>query len=555
MSARSVVVAGIFALLNFDKILTRADVSSLEKWIGTPAVKLLKILDPELVRSGALRKILATMKTPAELLFDPDARSDLIDLLSNGEAVEFANFCGLNGQENPWTALRTMRLRRNSKQHGDICTYFGLPIPEQPSVKSAPSIAEIKPTYSLFQHQRVVCRGAISKLSTAGRRVVLHMPTGAGKTRTAMHIIAQHLIANEPTTIIWLAYSEELCEQAASEFEAAWQSLGNRKTSVVRFWGKHEQDLRSCKDGLIVAGLGKIYSRAIADIQFIAALADSVSLIVIDEAHQAVAKSYSLILNTLQSKRSDAALLGLTATPGRSWDDLDEDRKLADFFHNQKVSLSVEGYSSPIDYLVDRKYLAKAEFRSLFYESGVELAEADLRSIERDLDVSVKVLKRLGEDEQRNLRILVEVEKLADTHSRILVFGASVENAELLSTALQAHGRVDARVVTGETPLSERQRVIKWYKAPESSPRVLCNYGVLTAGFDAPKTSAAVIGRPTKSLVLYSQMVGRALRGVRAGGNKTAEIVTVVDTNLPGFRDLAESFVNWEDAGWAHPTI
>ena len=76
---------------------------------------------------------------------------------------------------------------------------------------------------------------------------------------------------------------------------------------------------------------------------------------------------------------------------------------------------------------------------------------------------------------------------------------------------------------------------------------MLFNYGVLTTGFDAPMTSAAVISRPTKSLVLYSQMVGRVIRGTRVGGTPEAEIWTVVDQNLPGFRDLSEAFNNWND--------
>lgn len=76
---------------------------------------------------------------------------------------------------------------------------------------------------------------------------------------------------------------------------------------------------------------------------------------------------------------------------------------------------------------------------------------------------------------------------------------------------------------------------------------VLCNFGVLTTGFDAPNTSAAAIARPTRSLVLYSQMVGRATRGPKAGGNRTCEISTVVDIDLPGFNDITEAFTNWED--------
>lgn len=539
-------------MLSFQNVLSRADVPTLEKLIGGPAVKLLKILDTELVRGPALRRILTKMRTPVELLFDRTAWNELIDLLSEQEATELADICGLNKTDDPWATLRTVRLRRG-KRGDDVCSFFGLSIP-QVNEDDVPSEIEVQSEYQLFKHQRDACRAAMVRLKQGSRRVVLHMPTGAGKTRTAMHIISRHLIENECTVAIWLAYSEELCEQAASEFEVAWRNLGDRPVSLIRFWGGHQEDLSSCGDGLIVAGLGKTYSRAIADLQFIARLAERVGLIVIDEAHQAVARTYSLVLNTLQSKRKDTALLGLTATPGRSWDNIDEDRKLADFFANQKVSLEVEGYANPMEFLIDHGYLARPTFRSLYYEPGETFSDADLRAIEEHLDIPDRVLERLGDEEQRNLSILVEVEKLADSHNRILVFAASLRSARIISTALEAHGRVDANVITGETPPLERQRIIQWYKARTDSPRVLCNFGVLTFGFDAPRTSAAVIGRPTKSLVLYSQMVGRALRGVKAGGNETAEVVTVVDTRLPGFRDLAEAFTNWEDAGWESPT-
>jgi len=92
-----------------------------------------------------------------------------------------------------------------------------------------------------------------------------------------------------------------------------------------------------------------------------------------------------------------------------------------------------------------------------------------------------------------------------------------------------------------------REAAIRRYKGNAPHPIVMCNFGVLTTGFDAPGTSAAVIARPTRSLVLYSQMVGRATRGPKARGNATAEIVTVVDPHLPGFGDVAEAFKNWED--------
>src|SRR5690606_14200005 len=131
------------------------------------------------------------------------------------------------------------------------------------------------------------------------------------------------------------------------------------------------------------------------------------------------------------------------------------------------------------------------------------------------------------------------------------VFATTVEHSDLLAYVLRARG-LWARSVTGSTPGSERLAILDQFKASSDEPRVVCNFGVLTTGFDAPQTSAAVIARPTTSLVLYSQMVGRAIRGPEAGGNAAAEIVTVVDSALPGFGDVREAFLNWEDV-WGVP--
>ena len=138
------------------------------------------------------------------------------------------------------------------------------------------------------------------------------------------------------------------------------------------------------------------------------------------------------------------------------------------------------------------------------------------------------------------------VERLARSHRRILVFSATADHARLLAAILKARG-LTAHSVTAQTSGHERRNIISAYRARTDRTRVLVNYGVLTAGFDAPQTSAAVIARPTKSLVLYCQMVGLATRGVLAGGNRSAQILTVVDAGLPGFGNMAEAFYNWED--------
>lgn len=170
----------------------------------------------------------------------------------------------------------------------------------------------------------------------------------------------------------------------------------------------------------------------------------------------------------------------------------------------------------------------------------------DLKRINEELDIPPYILHRLEEDEQRNLRIILELEILTQRHQRIIVFAISVNHAQIITSVLRLRG-YNAIALTGKTPKTERQTIIKGFKDDSPEPQILCNYGVLTTGFDAPKTSAAVIARPTKSLVLYSQMVGRAIRGLKAGGNATAEIITVVDSQMPGFGSVSDAFNNWED--------
>jgi len=256
--------------------------------------------------------------------------------------------------------------------------------------------------------------------------------------------------------------------------------------------------------------------------------------------------TYRSVLTGLATKRPSTRLLGLTATPGRTWADLESDEELSSFFHGQKVMLEVEGHPDPVTYLMDEGYLARPEFHNLNINAGLDLTEEDFADLSVAIDVPGKMLERLGESTQRNLKIIATCEELVTRHSRVIVFAPSVANARMLAAIMLARG-TEALVVTGESAPSHREQAIRRFKSQSPHPIVMFNYGVLTTGFDAPKTSAAIIARPTKSLVLYSQMVGRATRGKKAGGNKKSEIVTVTDTDMQGFGDVAAAFCNWED--------
>lgn len=537
--------------MQFEDFLSRADDETIQTIIGAPTIRLLGLLDSGLTTPTRLRQLMLGMHTAAGLLLNQGYRHLLFDCLRTEDAQRLAMVLRLSAPGDVYQTLKNTRITPDSDREQALFDFFETPLPLRETIDSHFSIEEAASCYPLFVHQREAARKVTAALQQDPYKVLLHMPTGAGKTRTAMNVIADHLRANEPTMVIWLAASEELCEQAAQEFQQAWRHLGNRTVHVHRYWGRYQLDIGSLRDGFFVAGLSKLYQATMKDLQTLNQLAQKCSLVIIDEAHQAVADTYKLLLQSLVVQRRKTGLFGLSATPGRTWSDMDQDQKLADFFARRKVTLQIEGYDNPIEYLEAEQYLAKAEYKTLLYRSGMELSPKDKELLKAALDIPDEILALLADDEQRNLRILAEIERLAREHQRILVFAPSVKNSNLLASVLQARG-LTAYSLTGTTPSVERERFIRLFKSEGTEPLILCNYGVLTTGFDAPRTSAAVIARPTRSLVLYSQMVGRALRGVKAGGNATAEIVTVVDPSLYGFGSAAEAFHNWDDV-WRKP--
>ena len=434
-----------------------------------------------------------------------------------------------------WTETELTRLHE----------FFGI-IDERIGPAVPQGLATVKPNYGLFDHQKTAVRGLLPLLVQDNRRAILHLPTGVGKTRTAMHVVAEFLRSNDPSVVVWLASGRELLEQAVDSFRHAWNYLGDRPVSLATMWGNQTPNLDGLTDGFFAVGLAKAWAMVSrGDPGWAARLAPRVRLVVFDEAHQSIAKTYRRIIEELTLDRR-CALLGLTATPGRTWADIDKDGVLAEFYGYNKVGLDVPG-ENPIEYLIENGYLARPTFRTLFAEPGLHLSDREMADVAQSLDIPNEVAEALSTSEQYLTAVLGAVEQLVRKgHRRVLVFATTVRHARILAAILAAR-RVATAVVTSSTPERERGRAIRDFTLGDDHPMVLVNFGVLTTGFDAPKASAVVVARPTNSLVLYSQMIGRAIRGPKAGGTDTCEVLTVVDPALTGFGDVAAAFLNWED--------
>lgn len=473
-----------------------------------------------------------------ERLVEADALPSLLD---EGGRAELRRVLGVE-------RLDQDTIRRSREE---VARWLGLPGGVSVTETELPN--EVKANYALFRHQRTALREVEALLGEGRHRVLIHMPTGSGKTRTTMNLVAQRLRKRERTVVVWLASTTELCEQSVEEFAETWGYLGDRSVSVICAWGGREWDIDDCDDGFLVATPQTLRSRKRSDgSRFISRLGRRTSLIVFDEAHQAIAPTFRDITEHLARSGSGGGstpVIGLTATPGRTFGKGDEDAELAGFFNENKVTLSVEsGWDSgnPVEFLIEEDYLADPEFRLLLPEDSKEM-EVE-RSQPSNINYSLNDSVELEMDPVDYLGLVgkATLDLIDEGHRRVLVFAASVRLAHKLAALLRAVG-IRAESVDGGTPDRLRAGAIARYRSDDSAARVLVNYGVLTTGFDAPATSAAVVARPTKSVVLYNQMIGRAIRGPKAGGNRVAEIVTVVDPGVSAFGSIAEAFSHWED--------
>lgn len=404
-------------------------------------------------------------------------------------------------------------------------------------------IFNIESLYPMYPYQQKMVQKVKKLVADQDQhRCLLHLPTGAGKTRTAMNIASEHLREDPNGLVLWLADTSELCSQAAGEFSSAWKCLGNRDVKLYSYYSDTNISLGGIDSGFLVAGLQKVNSaRGSEEYRVLyEQMRKHVTLIIFDEAHKAIAPTYAQTVNDMINTEKETFFLGLSATPGRKLEhNSDEDEKLTEFFDSNKVTMQIAGYESPIKYLVEQKYLAKANFENIEYDGNRIVMAEEFSNQKR----SNEIRQALSEDEARNLKLLEVIGEEHEKGSSIIVFACSVEHSRALASMLAFNGikaySLDSKYDDDET---RRYKISDYSKG---NVRVLINFNILTAGFDAPITNVAVIARPTDSLVQYSQMAGRAMRGERSGGNIECKIYTVRD-DIPAFTSVAQAFTHWD---------
>jgi superfamily II DNA or RNA helicase len=478
-----------------------------------------------------------------DFLTRPAYRRRLLEYVPADRLQDLGNQLALNtGRPFKELADRIARLPWGANESTrTFLQFFGYPSDYMPDEGTMPpseeSVEPLLPPLKVLQdYQSSLYFRCREMLRPPNARFLIQMPTGSGKTRTAMELIASYFNETPDRTVLWLAHTEELCAQAAAGFKEIWRHIGKTPVNLYRCWGPYTPTFPTPPSSLIIAGFSKLHSLRQSGVTSPAA-----NLIVVDEAHKVLAPTYAAVIGW--AKTLSTRVLGLSATPGRGTAVGEENTALADFFNNQIVGIETDG-QGVIEFLQGRGILARAEREALMTNVTFHLDREEWQRLEDELEYSRGFLKRVAENHERNRIIIERLWDLSQEDVHVLAFAASVEQSRLLCAMMLYRGMPAAHIDGNTTPETRRAVIAKFRRG---EIRFLFNYEVLTTGFDAPGIDVVFIARPTKSLVLYSQMIGRGMRGPAVGGTAFFRLIDVVDNIIDYSGNLDDVYEYFAD--------
>ena len=372
-----------------------------------------------------------------------------------------------------------------------------------------------KDNYIMLRDYQIEICEKVNEAFKAHRSVMMQMPTGTGKTVVLASLVKQYLNRDADCAVLIVAHRIELIEQTGaflSHFGIDYGVIAGGKWPTVF-------------KRVMVASVQTLSKNLDIDL--------APSLVVIDEAHHALAKTYQM----LWTAWPEAKFLGLTATPYR---------------------MSGEGFTDLFEVLVDSWSVKR------FIADGW-LSPYDYYSIRPDSEEQQEIdsLKKRGADGDFQMKELREkldvrpsIERLFESFERFafdkkgIIYAIDIAHAEHIAEYYRLQG-VNAVAISSKTPAKERAEVIRTFK-DENSIQILVSVDLFSEGFDCPDVEFIQMARPTLSLAKYLQMVGRGLRPC-----KGKQCCTIIDNvglyrtfGLPSVdRDWGAYFVGNEELG------
>jgi superfamily II DNA or RNA helicase len=400
-----------------------------------------------------------------------------------------------------------------------------------------------------FSHQQEAFAALSRTLSTpisGYKGTLIVLPTGGGKTFTSVNWICRNILS-KGIKVLWLAQSSYLIDQAADTFiKEIHNAVGRNQINlrVVSSNNAHSNsgsilttdDVLICTTQTAVSAYSSEQINNKGDIvnrPFRRFIEGSKELfIVVDEAHHTPAYGCRNLLLTIREKIQDLYILGLTATP------MHMDKRISGWLKNI--------YDKWICYEADKNFLQANKVLSvpkyIEVDTGIEFEVDDGlfdRLVYKHKDLPEDIVENLANNQSRNNFIISDYINNRKDYGKTLIFADRWFQCEYLSEQLKRQGiKAGAiySVVTGQDKLfdggrgrrndEENRKILKDFR--DGKLDVLVNVKMLTEGVDVPDVKTVMITRQTTSNILLTQMIGRALRGEKAGGGTDKDYANIV---------------------------
>ncbi|WP_404364488.1 DEAD/DEAH box helicase [Marinobacter sp.] len=344
--------------------------------------------------------------------------------------------------------------------------------------------------FKLRPYQQEAVDATLRHFRKSDDSALIVLPTGAGKS-----LVIAELARLARRRILVLTHVKELVEQNHAKYQSYGLTGGVFSAGLKRRESEHQVTFASVQS--VSANLDQFR--------------DEYSLVIIDECHRVSGdetSQYQRIIELLRQQNDSLKVLGLTATPYRlamGW--------IYRYHYRGFVRGSGEEqdkpfqhciYELPLSYMINRGYLTRPEL------VNAAVAQYDFSALPQDRfgEYAEKDVNQLLGKHRRVTRAIIEqVMELAVERQGVMIFAATVDHAREITGYLPEH---QTALVTGATDLNERASLIQRFKQRQLT--YLVNVSVLTTGFDAPHVDFIAILRPTQSVSLYQQIVGRGLR-------------------------------------------
>ena len=333
----------------------------------------------------------------------------------------------------------------------------------------------------LFDYQEDM-KVRIEKALRLHRSVMAQMPTGTGKTYLLTAVI-DSFVSNNPMEKVWIvAHRRELVSQ-----------IDETVRKFHSYYASNTSSLLSSVKAMSIQWLMRHYDE----------IEEEPGIIVIDEAHHALAKTYK----EMWERFPKAKFLGLTATPCRL-----NGKGFTDLF-----DVLVQSWSVPE--FISKGRLATYDFVSIKSDGMTQRLIDSLQKRGADGDYQNKEMDMLLNKKPSIERLYQSLEEFGKDRKGI-VYAINISHAQKITKLYQENG-VKAIAIDSKTPATERQQDIEAFK--KGDIQVLVNVDIFSEGFDCPDVEFVQLARPTLSLAKYLQMVGRGLRVAK--GKKNCVII------------------------------